>query len=69
MTPNAGPKSGLWWTAFFLLLLGGLISTAIYAYRTYDLEWRYHLGLSVLVTVIAVGISIICATAHQWMNR
>ncbi|TAN37065.1 MAG: hypothetical protein EPN23_06510 [Verrucomicrobia bacterium] len=59
----------MWWTAFFLLLLGGLISAAIYAYRSYDLEWHEHLALSIMVTVIAVGITIICATAHRWMHR
>jgi uncharacterized membrane protein len=69
MTPGAGPKSGLWWTAVFLLILGAMISFAIYAYRQYDLAWRTHLAMSVMVTVIAVGITIICATAHRWMYR
>ena len=46
-----------------------MISFAIYAYRQYDLAWHQHLALSVMVTVIAVGITIICATAQRWMHR
>ena len=69
MTPNAAPKSGLWWTAVFFLLLGGMISAAIYTYRQYDLAWQSHFALSLMVTVITVGISVICATSQWWLNR
>jgi len=70
MTPGHPPKSGLWLVAFILLFLGGMICAGIYFFwRPYDLAWRAHLALSTMITVLAVGISLICASAQWWMHR
>ena len=69
MTPGNPPRSGLWLAAFFLLLIGGMISGVIYLYRDYDLHWWTHFCSSVFITALAVGITLICASSRWWMNR
>jgi hypothetical protein len=46
-----------------------MIGGAIYTYRQYDLAWQQHLALCIMITIISVGITIICATAQRWMHR
>jgi len=70
MTPGTGPKSGLWLAAFFLLLLGGMITVAIYLFgRDFDRDWRQHVALSLMITTLVVGITAICASANWWLHR
>ena len=70
MTPGHVPQSGLWIIAFFLLILGGMITAALYFFwRPYDVDWRMHMGLSSMITILVVGITAICASARWWMNR
>lgn len=60
----------MWLAAFFLLLLGGMITTVIYFFgHNFDLAWRQHVALSLMITVIVVGITAICASSNWWMHR
>ena len=69
MTPGNPPRAGLWLTAFFLLLVGGMVTGVIYLYSEYDMNWWSHFCLSLFITCLAVGITVICASAHWWLNR
>jgi len=57
--------------AFFMLLFGGMISSIIYFYRELDnpLQWQSHFWLSVFITALAVGITLICASSRWWLHR
>jgi hypothetical protein len=57
----------LWWLAGFILLLGGAITYLFYAQGT--AEARTNMSISLAITVVTAGISIICATADWWMHR
>lgn len=57
----------LWWLAAFILLLGGAITYLFYAQGT--VEARTHMSISLAVTFVTAGISIICATAEWWLHR
>ena len=72
MTPGNPPRSGLWLAAFFMLLIGSVISGAIYYFHEVldnPLQWQSHFWLSIFITSLAVGITGICASAHWWMHR
>ncbi len=68
MTPFAQRGSGLWLSAFFVALLGGVITYTIHL-NADDLLRETHMALAGMITVIASGILAICASAHWWMRR
>jgi hypothetical protein len=62
------PAGGLWWIAFALSLVGGSITYMLSLDRTSPAS-HANAGLSLTITVVAVGICIICATSDWWMRR
>jgi hypothetical protein len=71
MTPGNPPRSGLWLAAFLILLIGGMISSVIYFYPELEnpLQPHSYFWLSVFITALAVGITLICASSRWWLNR
>ncbi len=59
----------MWLAAFFLLLIGGMISGAIYLFREANLQWWTHFCLSIFITSLVVGITLICASSQWWLRR
>ena len=70
MTPNyPHHKTGLVWTAAFVLALGGIITYFIWFNHQQDLEWRTHLALAALLSILLAGVFLISASAHWWIHR
>jgi len=68
MTPFPHRGGGLWLSALFIALVGGVITYTI-PLNTSDLERSAHMALAGMITVIVSGILAICASAHWWMHR
>ncbi len=52
-----------------MLLVGSMISGVIYMYREYDMQWWTHFCLSLFITSLVVGITLICASSQWWLRR
>jgi hypothetical protein len=72
MTPGNPPRSGLWLTALFLLIIGGAVTACIYyfggEFMTVTEKMRLFF-LTLFITCLAVGITVISASAHWWLDR
>lgn len=56
-------------SAFTVATLGSIASVGIYSGRFSDLNWAYHLGTCVCLTVLISGLLIICAVASALLRR
>ncbi|MFH0952762.1 MAG: hypothetical protein V1873_00365 [Verrucomicrobiota bacterium] len=62
------PTAGLWWAAFLILLVGGGIAYVFSLDETSPAA-RTSMATTLMVTIIAAGIFVICATSNWWMRR
>ena len=46
-----------------------MISGAIYLFREANLQWWTHFCLSIFITSLVVGITLICASSQWWLRR
>jgi hypothetical protein len=63
-----GSRAWLWWLGLLLLVVGSWI-TFIFYHQRIDPEARIAMSISLMLTVISVGICVICATADWWIKR
>jgi len=57
-------KGWLWWTAFFVLFVGGVISYILSMENTYQAD--VYMRTTIMVSVIISGICIISAMADRF---
>jgi len=66
--PSPQSTTGLWKLAFLIFATGGLVAYLIYRNDT-SLDATAHLRLTILITAVAGGLCVICATANLWLKR
>lgn len=60
---------GLWAVAAYLLGLGSMVGGAIFFNRSFDLQWQMHLSTCMAITVLSVGLLLICAWGQASIRR
>ena len=56
------------WMAAIALLMGGGMGWGVTLFRDFDLNWYVHAWTVVLVSLLAVGLLVICSCASDWMR-
>jgi len=62
------PKAWLWWLALFFLLIGGAL-IYMFSLRLPEPTARTFMGLSMVATIVVVGLCLISASSDWWMRR
>ncbi len=56
------------WVAAFIFFFGALVCSLLWTHR-YSETCRTALAVCIAVTMIGVGLCIICFTAHRWFGK
>ena len=67
-TLGTHPAGGLWWAALLIAVIGGSI-TYVLSLDRLNPGTRHDWTLSLMITILAVGVCIISATSGWWMKR
>ena len=70
VNPNKNPMLGnfLWWLAFSICLVGGVIIYLIQK-DSIGVEVEEKRNLVLVLMVVGVGLTVICGTAKRWMRH
>lgn len=61
-------KRHLRWMAAIVLLMGGGMVWGFSRFRDVDLGWYDHSWIVVWVSILVVGLLVICSCASDWMR-